>query len=146
MPVIDADTHVIETERTWEYMSAAEAQYKPEAVFQETPGGTRQFWKIDGLLQPRRTNVGQNTTEGTREMSDVAARLRHMDELGVDLHVLYPTTFLRPLTRRPEVERALCRSYNRWLADIWAEGKGRLLWVANLPLTDLDEALKELKW
>ena len=59
-------------------------------------------------------------------MRDVPARLKHMDELGVSIQVLYPTLFLIPLTPRPEVELALSRSYNRWLADIWKQGKERL--------------------
>ena len=69
-----------------------------------------------------------------------------MDQLGVDVQVIYPTIFLRPLTNKPAVDRALCRSYNRWLADIWAEGKGRLRWAAVLPLLDMDAALAELRW
>jgi predicted TIM-barrel fold metal-dependent hydrolase len=67
-----------------------------------------------------------------------------MDELGIDLQVLYPTVFLKPLTRRHEVERALCQSYNRWLGDIWREGKGRLRWAAVLPLSSMDDAIDEL--
>ena len=39
----------------------------------------------------------------------------------------------------------MCRSYNRWLADIWREGEGRLLWVAVTPVLAMDEALKELR-
>jgi predicted TIM-barrel fold metal-dependent hydrolase len=77
-------------------------------------------------------------------MSDIDARLAHMDELGVDLHVLYPTIFLRPLTRRPDAEVALCKSYNRWLADIWKKGGGRLRWVVLPPVMSLDKAIEEL--
>jgi hypothetical protein len=32
MAVIDADAHVVETERTWEYMEEAESLCKPEVV------------------------------------------------------------------------------------------------------------------
>jgi predicted TIM-barrel fold metal-dependent hydrolase len=69
-----------------------------------------------------------------------------MDELQVDVQVLYPTVFLRPFTTKPEVELALCRSYNRWLADIWKEGRGRLRWVAVLPLLTMEKALAEARW
>jgi predicted TIM-barrel fold metal-dependent hydrolase len=68
-----------------------------------------------------------------------------MDELGVDVQVLYPSVFLRPLTIRAEVELALCRSYNRWLAEIWRKGRDRLRWVTVLPLLSMDKALAELK-
>jgi predicted TIM-barrel fold metal-dependent hydrolase len=77
-------------------------------------------------------------------MSDIALRLAHMDELGVDTQVLYPTLFLRPLTRRPETELALCRAYNRWLADLWKAGKGRLRWAVLPPLMSMEKALEEL--
>jgi uncharacterized protein len=147
MPTIDADTHVIETERTWEYITGAEVEYRPGAVDERAPDGTlKQYFVIDGRRFPRRSNIGLDTTEATREMSDVQARLRHMDELSVDIHVLYPTIFLRPLTEKPEVELALCHGYNRWLADLWAEGNGRLRWAAVLPLMSMERALEELRW
>jgi predicted TIM-barrel fold metal-dependent hydrolase len=69
-----------------------------------------------------------------------------MDEIGTDVQVLYPTLFLRPITERPDVELALCRSYNRWLADIWSKGKGRLRWAVQLPLLSMEESLEELRW
>ena len=53
-----------------------------------------------------------------REGENVAVRLKHMDELGIDIQVLWPTLFLERVADRPEVEVAVCRSYNRWLADI----------------------------
>ena len=40
-------------------------------------------------------------------MDDINARLKHMDELDIDVQVLYPTIFLRPFTRRPELELAV---------------------------------------
>lgn len=146
MPTIDADCHVIETERTWEYMTAAEQEYKPIGLKAETPSGTKEYWLIDGRVLPRRENIGLDTTEATREMKDLEARLRHMDELEVDVQVLYPTIFLRPVAQRAEVEVALCRAYNRWLADIWAMSKGRLPWAVVLPLQRMDVALQELRW
>jgi predicted TIM-barrel fold metal-dependent hydrolase len=77
-------------------------------------------------------------------MLDVTARLAHMDELGVDIQVLYPTLFLRPLSARPEVDHALSRSYNRWMGDIWAAGKGRLRWPVIAPVHNMDNAIEEL--
>ena len=56
-----------------------------------------------------------------------------MDALGIDVQVLYPTLFLRPTTARADVELAIYRGYNRWLAHIWRLGNNRLRWVV-LPL------------
>ena len=68
-----------------------------------------------------------------------------MDELGIDVQVVFPTIFIIPLTPRPEIEVALCRSYNRWMADIWRQAKERLRWVAVLPLLSMDKVYEEAK-
>lgn len=147
MPIIDADAHVLETERTWDYMSESEREFRPQVVATpqaEESGG--ECWLIDGRLHPKARNVGKDTPKASREMEDIAARIRHMDELAVDVQVLYPTVFLRPFTNRAEVELALSRSYNRWLVDIWKQGKGRLRWVAVLPLLSMDKVLAEARF
>lgn len=147
MKTIDADAHVIETERTWDYLEGADRRYRPVPITADMPSGKRRnFWIIDGRLIGGRDNIGRETPKESREMADIDARLRHMDEIGTDVQVLYPTLFLRPVTDRPEVELALCRSYNRWLADIWSKGKGRLRWAVQLPLLTMDKALDELRW
>ena len=143
MAVIDSDAHVVETERTWEYMVDGDAAFKPEVVVPKA-GGDREYWLIEGRAFAKNRNIGRDTPDEAREMTDIATRLAHMDELGVDVHVLYPTIFLRPLTRRPDVEAALCQSYNRWLADIWRKGNGRLRWVVVPPVMSLDKAIEEV--
>jgi predicted TIM-barrel fold metal-dependent hydrolase len=143
MAVIDADAHVVETERTWEYMEEAESPFKPEVVVPKA-GGDREYWLIEGRAFAKNTNIGKDTPDEAREVSNIATRLAHMDALAVDVHVLYPTIFLRPLTRRPEAEVALCRSYNRWLAETWRQGGGRLRWVVVPPVLSLDQALEEI--
>ena len=79
-------------------------------------------------------------------MLDVQARIAHMDELGTDLQVLYPSMWTGPITTNPAEEVALCRSYNRWMADIYAEGKGRFRWAAAMPVLDLEEAERQLRF
>jgi predicted TIM-barrel fold metal-dependent hydrolase len=147
MPTIDADAHVIESERTWDYLEGSDKRFRPVASAIDREGGRQlQFWVVDGRLIPGRDNVGQDTPTEAREMADIERRLKHMDELGVDIQVLYPTLFLRPITKKPNVELALCQAYNRWLADIWHKGKGRLRWAVQLPLLTMDKALDELRW
>lgn len=145
MTVIDADAHVLETNRTWEYMAGPEKKYRPQIVKPENGNAAgEEYWLVDGRLYVKSVNVGHDTPEASREMSDVAARIRHMDEMGVTMQVLYPTIFLRPITARPEIDLAISKSYNRWLADIWKMGKDRLAWAAVLPLLTMDKALEEL--
>jgi len=69
-----------------------------------------------------------------------------MDELGIDVQVLYPTTFLHAVTDRADVQVALYRSYNRWIADRTASSGGRLRWVAQAPLLSVPAAIEELKF
>src|ERR1043166_4069083 len=147
MAVIDSDAHVLETERTWDYMLESERDLRPRVVAtpdNETSGG--ESWLIDGIYIGKARNVGHDTAKAAREMDDIGARLKHMDDLGVDVQVLYPTIFLRPFTRRPELELAITRSYNRWLIDIWKRAPERLRWVAVLPLLSMDKALEEARF
>lgn len=144
MRTVDADAHVIETTETWKYMAPETLAFQPVPV--STPEGEMvegrslpqtEFWAIDGRLVPRQRNIGENTPREAREMRDIERRLAHMDELVVDVQVLYPSLFLRPLTRNAEIERALIVGYNRWLATIWKKGAGRLRWIAMAPLQSL---------
>jgi len=157
MAIIDSDAHVIESERTWEFMEQSEQAFRPFVVVpkngeisSEGGQGTRivqEFWIIEGRALPKRSNFrAEEVSEQAVEMADIRARLDHMDELGVDVHVLYPTVFLQPLTRLPEAEVALCRSYNRWMDEIYQQGKGRLRWVAMLPYMTLNAAVEEMHW
>jgi len=146
MLTIDADAHVLETGQTWEYMDGAERKHRPQVVGATGSDSKDEYWLVDGTLRLKSRNVGRNTPQASREMRDVPARLTHMDELGVSIQVLYPTLFLIPLTPRPEVELALSRSYNRWLADIWKQGKERLRWAAVVPLMTMDQAIAEARF
>ena len=142
---IDADAHVLETEKTWEYMEGAERKFRPQVVGANDGSSTDEYWLVDGTLRLKSRNVGRNTPMASRELRDVNARLKHMDELGVDVQVIFPTIFIIPLTPRPEIEVALCRSYNRWMADIWRQAKERLRWVAVLPLLSMNKVYDEAK-
>ena len=102
MAVIDADTHVIETEHTWDYMEPSEQQFRPIVV---TPkgGGGREYWYIDGQIRglarqavtapdvrQLEAKLGRKMAapQEAREGENVAVRLKHMDELGVNIQVL----------------------------------------------------------
>lgn len=156
---VDADTHLDESDETWSCLSNSEKQFAPRTL-EFDPGevpvqlssdrssgsGYHRFWYVDGALYPRRYRSDQRTgtTEGTRELSDLGARVRHMDELGVALHVLYPTFLLREFSQRADYVAALYRSYNRWLAAKSAESEGRLQWVAMIPYASPEQAEAEV--
>ena len=152
--IIDSDAHVIESPATWDFMDEADRKYMPSVTKQtfgnkllDNEGNPRgEFWLIDGRVHDKDKNIGSDTPEVSREMLDVGARLAHMDALGIDVQVLYPTLFLRPVARGHGLELALCRAYNRWLGDIWKQGAGRLRWVVMPPLLSMDKAVEEIRW
>ena len=142
--VIDSDTHVIETERTWEYMREEDEKHRPIVLLRKDGIEDHEFWHLEGRAWRKNINQDDVFPTAAREAADIGARLAHMDELGVDVHVLYPTMFLRPLTRYADTDYAISRAYNRWLADIWKEGQERLRWAVIPPLMSMEKALEEL--
>jgi predicted TIM-barrel fold metal-dependent hydrolase len=160
MPTIDSDAHVVESERTWDYMDKADRKYRP-VIVKPRGEGSGEYWFIDGKIRglvrlimtaqemddvARRTGRVMGTPPETREMENVAARIKHMDALGIDVQVLYPTMFIEQISDKPAWEIAISKGYNRWLADIWQQGKGRLRWICVLPLLDMKASLEELKF
>jgi predicted TIM-barrel fold metal-dependent hydrolase len=160
MPTIDSDAHVVESEATWDFMDQGEQKYRPLIVRPRGEGGG-EYWFVDGKIRglirvvltarelaeiSERTGRAMHTPRETREMENVPARLKHMDELGIDVQVLYPTMFIEQVTDKPEWEIAISRGYNRWLADIHRQGKGRLRWICVLPLLDMSASIEELKF
>lgn len=153
MPIIDADTHVDESEATWESVPAHDAPYYPTTV-NRPPEGARQndsrsrFWLVDGQLVPRAIrDDAHHPPQAARELQDVALRLQDMDRLGVDVQVIFPTFFIRyGNTDDPEAEASLTRAYNRYVAEKCAPAKGRLRWAAVLPWLDPDKSVEELRW
>jgi predicted TIM-barrel fold metal-dependent hydrolase len=155
MRAIDADAHVLETERTWDYLEPSEEKFRPK-LFASPDDTVSQHWVIDGKMRGLRLPTlnekqlralsdrsGRQllTAPESRDMDDVSLRLKHMDGLGVDVQILHNTLWIREITRRPEIDIALTGSWNRWLAGIWKDGGGRLRWSSILPLTDIPTAI-----
>ncbi len=152
MARIDVDAHVDETDATWEYLVGEEVAHKPVTVDpgMATVAGDRRphrLWLIDGNIRLRRWRDDERTgtVEATRELKDVGARLAQMDELNVDVQIMYPTLFLGGYTARQEVETALTNAYNRWMADATQTSGGRLRWVALPSMLDMDNAVTQLR-
>lgn len=158
--VIDADAHVVETERVWDYLDAADEKYRP-ALTRSPDNPQRQIWLLDGenlgskFPSPDEKQSAQHvkkfgrevaTPVEARELSDLRQRLHHMDELGIDVQVLYNSLWITPLTSRPDAEIALSWAWNRWLADIWRRGENRLRWTCVVPALSPAEALPQMRF
>src|SRR6266446_8144909 len=156
MPMIDADTHVDESEVTWKKLDGTSyAKYIPVTVTLPPDEAKRagynptnsRCWVVEGRLQNRAIRDEVNHPPRVlRELEDVRGRLAHMDKMGVDVQVIFPTFFIRYNTGNAEAEWALTTTYNRWLAEKCAPTNGRLRWAAVLPLLNIDKAVEELRW
>jgi len=154
MGFIDADAHVDETHETWDYIAPEDATYKPLFIPAQGWGWLgpdvppHPVWLIGGnpRLKRYRDDEITGTTEAARELKDVPARVRHMDELGFDVQVIYPTVFLHAVTAQAEVEAAVHGAYNRWLADKTADTGGRLRWAYIPSVLSIEKSAQELEW
>jgi hypothetical protein len=99
---IDADAHVIEAEKTWDYLEGSDRHYRPVPITVDMPTGkTQNFWIIGGRLIGGRDNIGKDTSKESREMANIDSRLKHMDEIGTGVQVLYPTLSCVPSPTTP---------------------------------------------
>jgi predicted TIM-barrel fold metal-dependent hydrolase len=160
--IIDADTHIIESEAVWEHFDKEMAHRKPVAVPCKDPvsGQVRNRWLIDGTLVPKPDGKGGqalatppvDSAEAaghswrTKALLDIEGRLADADKMGVEMQVVFPTLFIAHLTWDAELDVALARSYNRFLAEAWSNSHDRLRWVAVLPFHDIPRAIEELHW
>src|SRR5215218_2348339 len=68
-----------------------------------------------------------------------------LDELGIDVAVLYPTYGLIPTALDdPDLRRGLARAFNRAAAEVYAGHGDRLVPVAVIPTFSPEEAVAEL--
>lgn len=163
--VVDADTHISESAAMWEGWDPGMLSRRPLLVSVPTDtwyGRRNAFWLIDNnivpkpagkggnlLITPSEADVEQARTDiavGSRELTDVPARLRDMDALGVDVQVVYPTLFLVYLTDDADLEVAICHAYNQFLANACSESDGRIRWVVIPPLRSIDASIEALRF
>lgn len=154
MAVIDADTHVVEAPCIWNYIAKADAEHKPATVsFDDVPDALKQrmmagrkFWMIDGKLYGQGGLPTDMYAEGTRDLTNVPARVAHMDRIGVDVQVIYPSIFLNMVVENPDAELALGKAYNRWLADVCKPVRNRMKWLVVPTPRKMEATLSEIAW
>ena len=83
------------------------------------------------------------------EYQNRAARLKVMDEQGIESILIFPTfgvTFEHALRHDPEATFAAASAFNRWLEEDWGFGAdGRIFGVPVLSLVDVGMAVAELE-
>ncbi|MBL7496466.1 amidohydrolase family protein [Frankia nepalensis] len=84
------------------------------------------------------------------EYHDPAARLRVLDEQGLEGCFLFPTLgmiYEEPLRHDPVAVCKTFRAFNRWLAEDWTlDYQDRIISAPYLSLADVDWAVEELEW
>ena len=154
MKIIDSDTHVVEAECIWDHLDPADRQYRPitvtaDALSEELKHramGGRKFWLVDGRMYGLGGLQSDSYAPGTRDMTDAAARVAHMDRLGIDVQVIYPSVFLNLIVQKPEAELALTKSYNRWMAATCTPHGARLRWLVATAPRAMAGTLEQIAW
>lgn len=162
-PIIDADAHVEESTETWKHLDQDFYQRRPLPVLidKDTPyGRTNAFWFIDGKAHPKLSGRGLHffatppisetakakpVSVGAQTLTDILTRLADMDRMRIDCQVVFPTLFLTALCDDVKLEAALCRSYNRFMAESCNHSKGRVRFAAVLPMRDVAESVQEMR-
>lgn len=155
--IIDADGHVLEPKHIWaEYIDPKYADRAPSFFLDENGHeqlriGDREYrlakgFSIAGSSQARTTGeTASSYEEGRAGGFDPHARLSDMDIDEIDAAFLYPTLGLAfGAIEEPGLAAAICRAYNRWLADYCSADPERLFGVALLPMQSPALAAEEL--
>jgi predicted TIM-barrel fold metal-dependent hydrolase len=150
--VVDADSHVIELPDMWaDYVEPRFRDRTPRLVVDEN-GKPAQLIG-EGLTGRIAVEVSSRVEKVTLEELghrsggwDPKVRLQDMDTESIDLAMLFPSmSFFVCEVADPELDAALCRAYNDWLADYCAADRARLFGVALLPLQDVEASIRELE-
>ena len=153
-PVIDADGHLVE-------FLPLVRDFLGELGGESLAAGLDRLVDGPGMLRPldatirRATGVSRTGWWGvpSRNTRDRATAMLpgllydRLDEIGLDLAVLYPTFGLIPMALDDaELRCGIARACNRYYAELYAEYSDRLLPVAVIPSYTPEEAIAELDY
>src|SRR6476659_992864 len=160
--VIDADGHILEPLDLWDkYIDPGFRDRAPRIVKQENGkerlimeehavgDGQRGIGRI-GAVGARQGVVEADTMaykDGKPGGFDPHKRIPDMDADGIDAAFLYPSLGLfSGAIHDPPLAAAVCRAYNRWLADYCKPYHERLFGVAMVRLHDVVLAVEEMRF
>lgn len=168
MPVLDSDIHVIEPRDLWAtYLDAEFRDCAPQAPEAQTtawmtigghaiPAGadTPARQRALELRYASPTILERFAERGSDELHELVhgttpdGMLRAMVVEGVDVAVVFRTQAAHVIAfddQDPRLAAALCRAFNRWLADFCAHDPARLHAGALVPLHDPALAVEEAR-
>src|SRR4029450_2179211 len=159
--VIDADGHVLEPFTLWDdYMDPQYRERAPKLVKDEN--GKERLLLEDKILGSRAGFGGiggvgarqgvvaadaMDYKDGRKGGFDPHARIPDMDLDGIDAAFLYPSLGLfAGAVSDPAFAAAMCRAYNRRLADYCKPYPDRLFGIAMLPMQSIEAAIQEMRF
>jgi predicted TIM-barrel fold metal-dependent hydrolase len=160
--IVDADGHILEPLDLWSnYIDPAFRDRAPRIakgdngkerlVIDENPVGDSRIGigRIGGV-GARQGVVAADTLQykdGKPGGFDPHQRIPDMDAAGIDAVFLYPSLGLfSGAIHDPQLAAAVCRAYNRWLADYCKPYPDRLFGVAMLPMQSVDLTIAEMRF
>src|SRR6266702_6313301 len=167
--VIDFDGHVLEPQHFWrEYIDPQYRDRAPDLIVDDNgkerlliegklfgpPAGLGLIGAfgvrecVDGKwLHAPMVPIDMKYTQGRKGGFDPHARIPDMDLDGIDAAFLYPSLGLfAGAVTDPAFAGAMCRAYNRWLADYCKPYPERLFGVAMLPMQSVELAIEEMRY
>ncbi len=156
--VIDADGHILEPVDIWDNYMGPEYRDRAPFMFVDTDGkerlnvdgkilgGPRGLGRLGGIgARDGKVPEDMKYLEGRQGGFDPHARIKDLDLDGIDAAFLYPSVGLFSGSIQDEkLAAAMCRAYNRWLADYCAPYPDRLFGVAMLPMQSIELAIEEM--
>jgi hypothetical protein len=150
--IADVDSHHYENECYDDFLPFIENDVLRQLVLSGRAKGRQtlmpsqvSFQDMGGRITRYPLRSSEKTQNG--KLRDVELGQRWMDAMSVDYACLFPTMLLAVgLHPSTEMEIELCWAYNRWLAEkALPDGDGRLYSMLSLPLSDAEEALRQVE-
>src|SRR5260370_11695654 len=160
--VIDADGHILEPLDLWDkYMDPKFRDRAPRLVIDNKTG--KEKLQVEDQLLGSQQGMGGIGGVGARQGAVKAAEMKYeegrpggfdphkripdMDLDGIDAAFLYPSMGLfAGAVHDPALASALCRAYNRWLADYCKPYPDRLFGAAMLPMQSGPPAIEQMRF
>lgn len=162
--VVDADGHVLEPEDLWTRFLEPRWRDRAIRIVKDSTGmedllidgkshelvrgrlgilgGVGMHEDLEALLTPGARTYRDGLVPGGY---DPAARLKVLDEEGIDIVMLYPTLGIHweGHVSDPQLAHAYTQAYNRYIVDFCSYDRKRLVPVAHINLLDVDLAIAE---
>ncbi|HTN73310.1 MAG TPA: amidohydrolase family protein [Methylomirabilota bacterium] len=157
-PVYDADAHVILAPAMWRDLPEKYLARRPRPAVVSDSGDMAAYtsgWLIEGRVEPHILGPGlqpANTplwvVEGkhrdSHTLMNPEGRVQDLDQMGIDVQFLFPSTLYARMTSDPDFEAAMFRAYNRYMGRQCGANPKRLKWAGLVPLREPREAIASL--